>query len=534
MMATVMTIVISENLVLTVAFYSQQMKICVLLSSYEGTGSDFEEYGYQDPSRYVKQHEFVLRYITKDNAVQQIDKVCEENFDLVINFLRGQRADAIAGIDAVEYLERKGLPFIGNSSKFLSISKADFKKAAAGIVLVPGESKFPLIIKPTTGCGSLYMTEKSMCHNTDELEEQIALLKSKTSYGIVVEEFIEGKEISVIVVEVDDEVIAMNPIVYEFPVETTPTQKFLYFNNKFGAVDQSTIKFHLYQGDLLNRLKETACKAFRVLNVSGCGYARVDIRASGEDLYVLGVNPTPAFFYKLGNDFGDDYVISHCFPGGHEGFMETLIKTKLRSSRILELKAIYDHMSDKYNDDIMHPSNYYKVFAGIVSRYSFQGSVLDLGCGTGGIGTLIQAVHSATLTGIDISPKMVAQAKHYEKVYLGEMQNIMPFVGNFDHVVSFCALNFLQKEMFLNILDMCFAQSRHSITLGIDDISEEFIKHLAEMGKEPIYNNTPVIDSYTIPKGWRLVHKQRDFFWNSPSTGDEVYGTSYRFEAFEE
>ncbi|KAF9274338.1 hypothetical protein BGZ88_003105 [Linnemannia elongata] len=529
-----MTIVVSEDSLLTIAFYSPQMKIGVLLSSYEGVGSDFQDYGYQDPSLYVKQHDFVLRYITKDTAVQQIDEVCEENFDLLINFLWGQRIDGVAGIDAVEYLESKGVPFIGNSSKLLSISKADFKKAAAGIVLVPGESKFPLIVKPATRSGSRHMTEKSVCHNPNELKEQIALLKSKTPDGIIVEEFIEGEEISVMVVEVDDEVIAMNPIMYEFPAETTPTQKFLHFNNKFDSVDQGTIKFHLYQGDILDRLKETACKAYQALNVSGCGYARIDIRASGEDLYVLEVNPTPAFFHKLGTDFGDDYVISHCFPGGHKGFMETLIKTKLRSSQMLEVKKTYDLMSDKYNDT-MHTRNYPNVVSDIAARYSFQGSVLDLGCGTGEVGTLIQAVHNATLTGIDISPKMVAHAKHYEKVYLGEMQNIMPFVGNFDHVVSFGALLFLKKEMFLNVMDRYFAQSRHSITVGIEDISDEFNKHLAEMGKEQLhtYNNTPIIDFYTIPEGWRLVHKQRDFFWTSPSTGDEVYGTAYRFETFE-
>ncbi|KAG0331517.1 hypothetical protein BG000_010822 [Podila horticola] len=356
------------------------MKICVLLSSYEGVGSDFEDSeSYPDPSHYVKQHEFVFRYIKKDTAVQQIDKVCEENFDLFINFIWGQRIDAVAGIDAVEYLESKGVPFIGTNSKFLSLSKADFKKAATGIVLVPGESKFPLIVKPANGCASLHMTEKSVCHNPDELKEQIALLKSKTLDDIIVEEFIVGQEISVMVVEVDDEVIALNPMVYEFPAEKTPTQKFLHYKNKFDAVGQGTIKFKPYDGDLLDRLKETACKAYRALDVSGCGYAGVDIRASGEDLFVLEVNPFPSFFHKDATDCRDDYVINHCFPGGHEGFMETLIKTKLRSSRMLEVKKTYDVMSDTYNVGMRSRSNYPEVVADIVARYSFQGAVLDLG-----------------------------------------------------------------------------------------------------------------------------------------------------------
>ncbi|KAG0195821.1 hypothetical protein BGX28_000556 [Mortierella sp. GBA30] len=507
------------------------MKICVLLSSYEGIGSDFEDYGYQDPSLYVKQHEFVLRYIKKDTAVQQIDEACEENFDLFINYLWGQKIDIVAGIDALKYLESKDVPFIGTSSKFLSLSKVDFKNSASGIVQYPGESKFPLIVKPATGCGSLHMTEKSVCHNLDELTEQIALLKSKTSDDIIVQEFIVGQEISVMVVEIDDDVVAMTPIVYEFPAETEPTQEFLHFKNKFEAIDQGIIKFKLYDGDLLDRLKETACKAYQALDVSGSGYARVDIRASGEDIYVLEVNHTPAFFCPIGNTFGDDYVISNCFPGGHEGFMEALIRTKLRSVRALELKKTYDIMHDKY-DDYFYSSNYPKVFGDVIARYSFQGAVLDLGCGTGKFGTMIQAVHDATMTGIDISPKMAAHAKHYKKVYVGEMENVIPFVDNFDHVVSCGALHFLQKELFLSVLDRCFTISGRSITVGIEAITDEYNKHLAEVGLETLicYDNTPCIDSYTIPEGWRLVHKQRDFFWNSPKTGDDVYGTVYRFE----
>ncbi|KAF9577581.1 hypothetical protein BGW38_007121 [Lunasporangiospora selenospora] len=507
------------------------MKICVLLSSYEDAESDFADYGYQDPSLYVNQHEFVPRFIEKDTAVQQIDRVCKENFDLFINFIWGQKIDAIAGVNAVEYLESKGVPFIGPSSKFLSLSKIHFKKAAAGIILVPGDSKFPLVVKPATRCVRLSLTEKSVCHNPDELKERIALLKSKMLDDIIVEEFIVGQEISVMVVEIDDEVIAMTPVVYEFPAEIPPIQKSFLFKNRFDAVAQGTVKFRLFSGDLLDSLKETACKAYRALDVSGCGYARIDIRVSDKEIYVLNVNPTPALFCKIGNDFGDDYVISNGFPRGHEGFMETLIKTKLRSSRILEVKKTYDLMSDKYSDS-MSSRKYSKVLADIAAKYSFQGSVLDLGCGTGEVGTVLQGVYDATMTGIDISPKMAAQAKHYKKVYLGEMQNMVPFVGRFDHVVSFGALLFLQKEVFIQTLDNCFALSRYSITVGIEDISDEFNRHLTAMGKEHLhaYDNTLTTDSYTVPEGWHLVHRQRDFFWTSISTGDEIYGTTFRFE----
>ncbi|KAF9577503.1 xylitol dehydrogenase [Lunasporangiospora selenospora] len=118
--------------------------------------------------------------------------------------------------------------------------------------------------------------------------------------------------------------------------------------------------------------------------------------------------------HEIGNESGDDYVISQCFPGGHEGFMETLIRIKLRSSRVLQVKEANDLMSDTY-DHLIHDRNNLKLVADIVARYSFKGEILNLGYGAGNIGTLILAVHDANLTGVDISPKTMIHAKHYKK-----------------------------------------------------------------------------------------------------------------------
>ncbi|KAF9967881.1 hypothetical protein BGZ70_007837 [Mortierella alpina] len=511
-----------------------RMKICVFLSSYEGVESEFKDMdATQNPSRYVKSHDFHLRYIKKDTAEQQIDQACQEGFDLYYNLLWGQRSDNVAGIDAVQYLESKGLPFIGTSSKFLSLSKADFKKAASGFVQVPGETQFPLIIKPSRGCASLYMTEKSVCHNQDQLSEQIALLRTKTSDDIIVEEFIVGKEFTVVVVEVDDDIIALAPYVCEFPTDMEPMQQFIHFQHKMESLRHGVIQFKRYDGELLEELQDTACKAYRALDVFGSGYARVDIRVAADNsIYVLEVNPMPCLFYADIGDLSDDDIISQCFPRGHEGLMDNLIATKLRSHVEKKVQKNYDVMSVFYDDRAYSEATFPHVIRKIVAQFPFQGTVLDLGSGTGIFGSLIQASYDATLTGIDLSPMMAAKATHYKKLYIGTIQRMLPFVGCFDHVVSSGALYFLDKDSLLRVMDRCFIIAQQSITFGIEDIPDAYNNHLAEMGKGEMYshNHTSIVDSYVVPEGWHLVYKEKHFLWFSPATGDNVHGTFFRFE----
>lgn len=74
----------------------------------------------------------------------------------------------------------------GTSSKYLKMGKLDLKAAACfgGEFLVPryslgtealrrGELSYPVIVKPSRGCGSLFTTQKSVCRNFQEVEAQV-------------------------------------------------------------------------------------------------------------------------------------------------------------------------------------------------------------------------------------------------------------------------------------------------------------------------------------------------------------------------
>jgi D-alanine-D-alanine ligase-like ATP-grasp enzyme len=289
----------------------------------------------------------------------------------------GQEDDKVAGIEALKYIESLNVPVIGTNSKFLSMSKLDFKiSAEKNNILTPNyylfekedrldkldniNLKFPLIIKPTKGCGSLYMTEKSICYNIEELKEQIEILSKNINCEILIEEFIIGREFSIMVIEDKYDIMAMKPIIYEFPKNMSVMKQFLYFENKFDAIDNKEITYKLYDEneELMEKIKEIGCKSYKSLNVTGSGYARIDMRVDDKNnIFVLEVNPTPAFFCQLNNEFGDDYVIQKCFENGHNELMDYIINTKLYQINCCEIEKNYDEFSEKY-DESFNESNY--------------------------------------------------------------------------------------------------------------------------------------------------------------------------------
>lgn len=308
------------------------MRICCFQSSYEDSGSAFEKYDqFQDPGRYVTGHDFHHIYVKKFTAREQIDEACAAGYDLYFNFMWGQESDAVAGVHEIRYLESKNVPFIGLPSIYLGSGKDDFAKAAQRHgVRVPRESRtdFPLIVKPARGCGSLHMTSKSICHNEEELTAQLADME-KTFEGkdkLIVQEFVYGSEYSAIVLEKNDEVIALQPLTYEFPAEFSAEDCWFNFTNKFDLVGQSVIKeVVVTDSALAERLKAAAVQAFRCLGVQGGGtWGRVDMRVNDAgEIFCLEVNPCPAIFYEIGNAFGDDRIVANYFPGGHQGFFDT-------------------------------------------------------------------------------------------------------------------------------------------------------------------------------------------------------------------
>jgi D-alanine-D-alanine ligase-like ATP-grasp enzyme len=307
------------------------MKICVLNDPLWGSF---------DPTSYLQSYDWALRDIHKATAVKELQSMLREGFDLFFCLLDGAWDEARPGIEVIQALERMNIPFTGADSAFFEPTREAMKRAChfwgiqapRGIFLSStkdiGRSlsglNYPLLIKHPNSYGSVGLTRNSRVETPIQLCEQVEIMLARFG-GALVEEFIEGREFSVLVAENPRDVsdpIAYVPVEFIFP----PGDSFKHEEMKWVRYAQMRC-LPVTEPALVARLQDMSKKMFTSLN--GCGFGRCDIRmnASGE-LFMLEINPNGAVMYPL-NDPGTADLILINDPGGHKSFIENLIQAAL-------------------------------------------------------------------------------------------------------------------------------------------------------------------------------------------------------------
>ncbi|MCL2149339.1 MAG: ATP-grasp domain-containing protein [Dehalococcoidia bacterium] len=218
----------------------------------------------------------------------------------------------VAGMLAVT-----GRPYTGSYPCTLSLAldKAKTKEMlmAAGVKTPPyqllraGEAdrltlNFPCIVKPVGEDASHGLTAESVVTDRDGLARQLARVCASYGGAALVEEFIDGRELSATIMGNHAlRVLSVSEIVYNLPPGLPPLLTFgakwtlddVYFLNT-DPVCPAQIEQALW-----DQVAEISLKAYRLV---GCrGYARVDTRlGAGGEAYVLEVNPNPDISYTAG------------------------------------------------------------------------------------------------------------------------------------------------------------------------------------------------------------------------------------------
>ncbi len=174
-----------------------------------------------------------------------------------------------------------------NSPRSLTLSKKD---------VVTEENlklKYPLILKLANEDASIGISELSVVNNYTELKKQLRFLRKTYNQEVIVEEYIEGRELNVAVL--GNNVLPVSEIKFNglpdhLPKIVTYEGKWIaassyYENTKPKCptrLDKRTKK----------KVEEIALLTFRAM---GCrDYARVDIRLDkNKEPYVIEVNPNP-------------------------------------------------------------------------------------------------------------------------------------------------------------------------------------------------------------------------------------------------
>jgi D-alanine-D-alanine ligase len=228
--------------------------------------------------------------------------------DVVFNLLEEFAGEGRLEHLVVSFLERLGQPYTGNSALGLILAK---NKIAAKVILashkidVPGHSKFPKIVKLIDEESSRGISETSIVKNDREEKSQKLRLSKKYKSFVFSEEYIEGRELHVGVLNTCGKRMA-TPI-----WETT-------FGKKLGApIISEKVKWDFEFRKRMNiqlgpavkllpslviKIQKIAIKSCKVLEVDS--YARVDMRLDSRGkIYVLEVNPNPDI--SKGDEFAE-------------------------------------------------------------------------------------------------------------------------------------------------------------------------------------------------------------------------------------
>jgi D-alanine-D-alanine ligase len=312
------------------------MRICVLKSSYGGSSSIFKSYDPDpDPSPYLLDHDVEVVAVHKATAEQQV-RALAPHYDVFVNLCDGAADEETAGVEVVRALERHGLAFTGAASADYDPSRAAMKAACAragvdaprSAVVGPGVDaaraceglRFPMIVKHPAGYGSLGLSASSRVEDPAALAERAA--ETARLYGsALVEEFIEGREFTVLVAEAsepDEAPRGYAPVEVVFP----PGECFKHFELKW--ISYGRMAYAPVDAALAARLCDASRRFFAALGATG--YGRCDLRMDRDGrLFMLEINPNCGVFYPAAEPGCADVILTHD-PAGHRGFLEHLLR----------------------------------------------------------------------------------------------------------------------------------------------------------------------------------------------------------------
>ncbi|KAG2425031.1 hypothetical protein HYH02_015082 [Chlamydomonas schloesseri] len=368
----------------------RKLRVCVLHASLEGSCSTFKDVdphakpeAYDPHGRYEWSAAFLRKATSAAQLLELVPGVTEQGGDsakaapdVFLNLCDGGWDEDRAGKEVVEALERLNLPYTGANAAFYEPSKIEMKMAAhyygvkvpawvhiqcgvgrrgveAGLeaVLAPpsrGGLRFPLIVKHPSGYGSVGMTKDSKVHDEVQLRKQVALFVGSFG-GALVEEFITGREFTVLVVEepgaasdagrdTDPDLTSFCPVAYT-PVECAfgPGEDFKHFNLKWE--DYESLSWRpCAEPELAERLKAAACDTFRATR--GVSYGRCDFRVDAAgDIYLLEINPNCGVLYPPGLHGSADYILSLDPEHDHAHFLSTIFATAITRHSLRQPKV---------------------------------------------------------------------------------------------------------------------------------------------------------------------------------------------------
>jgi D-alanine-D-alanine ligase-like ATP-grasp enzyme len=293
-----------------------------------------------DPRPFYPEAEWHVECLRKATAVKQVTRCVERGYDVFFNLCDGAADQDTPGIEVVRTLERHRVAFTGATSAFYEPSRIAMKRAcraegiafpryvlarhAAHVERAAARLSYPLFVKHYSSYSSVDLSRHSRVGSRGGLARQARKIMRRHGAALI-EEFIEGSEVTVLVAENADEPArpkTYTPIQYRFP----QGESFKHAAMKW--VDyQKMDAFPVDDADLDARVRDASARFFVALR--GASFGRCDLRIDKDGTpYMLEINPNCGIYYPAAAAGSADLCLLHDAEG-HIGFTRRLIVAAL-------------------------------------------------------------------------------------------------------------------------------------------------------------------------------------------------------------
>lgn len=247
--------------------------------------------------------------------------IADSGADVVFNLCEGVDGDSGFEMHFAAMLEMIGIPFTGANPLTLGMARSKplakelFRShglsVPAGIRLktvpahLPEGLAFPLIVKPACEDASLGIFHDAVVRDEKSMREKVSLLLEKYPRdGVLLEEYIDGREFNVAVLSDGKTVHALEPSEIDFSHLPENCDRITGYEAKWMEDNE------LYKAtpprcpadispEQKIRLQEAALTAYHALEANS--YGRVDFRVDRNDrIFVLEYNPNPDISFDAG------------------------------------------------------------------------------------------------------------------------------------------------------------------------------------------------------------------------------------------
>jgi D-alanine-D-alanine ligase len=273
-------------------------------------------------------------------GAQFLDNIRREKVDIVFNIAEGRGTYRSREAQVPSVLEMLDIPYTGSDPQCLAVGldKPVTKKLVAmeGVstprwLIINDEQElrltnwegfpFPVIIKPAFEGSSKGIRLTSLAHNIRQAEDEVGRILADYRQPVMVEEFIDGDEITV-------GVVGNSPTHVLGVMRVLPKKKEEHFVYSL-EVKRDYVNLVDYECPaklapvVLDKLEDSSLKVFRTL---GCrDFSRIDYRISRDGTpYFIEINPLPG----LGS-YSDLVIMATMLGWTHEGLIQAVFNAAL-------------------------------------------------------------------------------------------------------------------------------------------------------------------------------------------------------------